>query len=318
MGALVKYLNFIFCPLFISLLISSCATNDSANSREVNQSDYTLISAADLFGRNESTYESNERNYAVIDMQEHEDYLTSHIRNAVNITRDQISGEAFSSDGSSSKKELEKILGAVGIKPSDEIIIYDDSQNTNACRLWWLLKVFGHEKISILDGGLNYWKEVGNELVTGEAYINPVAYHFVGKERKDIFASIDDIKKGMNDTNTIVLDVRSLEEYDGTKQKDGAAYGGNIDGCSHLEFKSSLNEGGTKNQCFKTESELKELFEKKGITKDKKILVYCHSGTRSAHTTFVLTQLLGYKNVSNYDGSWIEWSEKTKSDTLVK
>lgn len=111
-----------------------------------------------------------------------------------------------------------------------------------------------------------------------------------------------------------MLDVRSLEEYDGTKLKDGAAFAGNIMDCAHLEFKSSLIEGGDKNQCFKDTKELKEMFEEKGITKDKKIIVYCHSGTRSAHTTFVLTQLLGYKNVSNYDGSWMEWS--TVSDTL--
>ncbi len=298
--------------LFTVLVFGSCSSDTTKT--DLPRSDSSLISAVELFGMNEASYESNERNYAVIDMQEHEAYVKSHISNAVNITCEQISGEAFSADNTSSKKDLETLLGNAGIKTGDEIIIYDDKQNSDACRLWWLLTLFGHEKVSILDGGLSYWKEQGNELTESLPNVKPVAYHFAGKEKKELFAGIDDVKNGLKDKNTLLLDVRSLEEYDGSKLKDGAAFAGNIMDCANLEFKSSLNEGGEKNQCFKDAAALKQMFEEKGITNDKKIIVYCHSGTRSAHTTFVLTQLLGYKNVSNYDGSWMEWS--TVNDTL--
>lgn len=272
----------------------------------------SLISAEVVSSYVDSLISDTKNNFVLIDMQSLEEFKKEHIYGAVNVTRDQISNEAYDANGNSSKKDLESLLSSLGVTTNDQIIIYDNKQNTDACRLWWLLTVFGHEKVAVLDGGFDHFKTLKVNLTDNIILREPNEYHFSGKERKDIFASMDDIKTGMQDKNTVILDVRSLEEYKGTKTKDGAAYGGNIKGCEHLEFKSALNEGGSKNQCFKNAEELKKMFAKKGVTPDKKIIVYCHSGTRSANTTFVLTQLMGFKNVSNYDGSWQEWSQSTK------
>jgi thiosulfate/3-mercaptopyruvate sulfurtransferase len=289
--------------IWATIFLFSCSRTD--NEIKTAKKDYSLISASELSNMNSS-------NVVIVDLQDRDDYHISHIANAVNIPREQIKFEAFKADGSSSKKELETILGKVGIKPTDQIIAYDNKHNSDASRFWWLLKLFGHEKVALLDGGFSFWKESGNELTAALPDIKPVYYHFTGKERKDIFADINDVKEGLKDKNTVLLDVRSLEEYDGTKLKDGAMYAGNINDCTNLDFKTSLNEGGSNNQCFKNIETLKKMFEEEGLTKNKKIIVYCHSGTRSAHTTFVLTELLGYTNVSNYDGSWVEWTSSGK------
>lgn len=204
MNTFTPHRNFKLIVFFAVLILCSCSNNTDTKTK-IPPSGFSLISAAQLFGMNEASYESNERNYAVIDMQERDAYLLSHIHNAVNITREQISSEAFSDNNTSLKKDLEILLGHAGIKPNAEIIIYDDKQNTDACRLWWLLTLYGHEKVSILDGGLSYWKEQGNELTESLPIVKPVTYHFEGKEKKEIFACIDDVKAGLKDKTRYCL-----------------------------------------------------------------------------------------------------------------
>lgn len=251
--------------------------------------------------------------FVLIDLQSKDEYDAGHIQGAIHIDKSMIDEEAFSPNGDPEfRMHLESILGKNGIKPNDHLVLYDGNHNSNASRLWWLLKIYGHKEMCLLDGGINYWKEQGFQTTTEKIIPKTAVYHFSERPDHNIFASYEDVIKAQHDTNVVILDVRSLEEFNGDKVNGGAKYGGNIDECCHLEFKSVLNEGGSQNQCFKDTSELRQLFCNKGITPDKKIIVYCHSGTRSSHTTFVLSQLLGYKNVSNYDGSWKEWSGKQR------
>jgi thiosulfate/3-mercaptopyruvate sulfurtransferase len=168
----------------------------------------------------------------------------------------------------------------------------------------------------VMNGGKAAWKEAGYELST-EVGAAPTAVTYTFSSEPDVtrFASMEDVMAAMNDTNVILLDTREPEEYQGDPYiskgacypyKKGAFTNGRIPGSIHLNWSDAVDLDG--DHRFKSLKDLKYNFEKAGITPDKKIIAYCQSGVRSAHTTYVLTELLGYKDVRNYDGSWIEWS----------
>ena len=123
-------------------------------------------------------------------------------------------------------------------------------------------------------------------------------------------------------TNTLILDTRTIDEFTGERQKRGAMKGGRIPNSIHIDWSDAINYEGDKK--LKRIIDLETIYNQLKTDKNNPVIVYCHSGVRSAHTTFVLTQLLGYKNVKNYDGSWIEWSYfddlpfKKDSITLIK
>jgi thiosulfate/3-mercaptopyruvate sulfurtransferase len=119
------------------------------------------------------------------------------------------------------------------------------------------------------------------------------------------FVSKEDIQKALSD-KTVILDTRTQDEFSGKTQKKGASKAGRIPGSIHIDWADAIHFDG--DQRLKSKHELDSIYGSLHISKDTPIIVYCHSGVRSAHTTFVLTQLLGYTHVKNYDGSWTEWS----------
>jgi thiosulfate/3-mercaptopyruvate sulfurtransferase len=125
-----------------------------------------------------------------------------------------------------------------------------------------------------------------------------------GKVR--IFMNKDDIMQAMQDTNILILDTRTTAEYAGHVQKKGASRPGRIPGSIHLDWIELVHDKG--DFTFKSCEEIAPLLRSRGISPDKKIITYCHSGVRSAHTAFVLSEIMGYPQVANYDGSWTEWS----------
>ena len=249
----------------------------------------------------------NDSGYVIIDLRKSDDFKENHIRGALNIQRFNIIDSTLDYGGIlASRESLVKLFSLLGVKNSDKIIIYDNKGGCEAARLWWILKTYGHQNTVILDGDYSSLLNMSN-LISNET-VNKIAsnYLFPTNENYDYYASIDEVKIAIEDTNTILLDTRTIEEYLGGIQKNGAYRKGRIPTSIHLDWANSINYDGDKK--FKSIKNLAYDFNKIGVTKDKKIIVYCQSGVRSAHTTFVLTQLLGYPNVKNYDGSWIEWS----------
>lgn len=191
------------------------------------------------------------------------------------------------------KKQIEEALSNGGIKNSDTVILYDNRSDVYGARLWWTMKVYGHKDVRLFDGGLKEWKRKGYRTVRLPEKPDKIDYIAQAKNEKPI-ADLEDIKKSFNDKEYIVLDVRSEKEY-----KEG-----HIPGAVWIEWVESLNEDGT----FKRAEELRKIYESKGITPDKKaIFIQCDEAVRASHTYFVLSQLLGYKNASVYDGSWMEY-----------
>ena len=247
------------------------------------------------------------KNVVVVDTRSSAHFMAGHIPGAQNMWRPAMGadkGEYPFGGMRASKKKMEKELGKLGINSDTYIMIYDAKADYDAARLWWVLDMYGYKNISLIDGGVDGWKNAGFEFQRGfgEKAI-PQNFKFLGKGSEKKLAYLEDVKKAVKGKEAVIIDTRAKDEHEGTKTKKGAFRPGRIPSETFIPWETAVNYEGDKR--FKSVEELKGIY---GKFKDRNIIAYCQSGVRSAHTTFVLTQLLGYDNVKNYDGSWIEWS----------
>jgi len=209
------------------------------------------------------------------------------------------------------KEQFEQLLSSRGIANDTTVIFYGDKNNWYAAYTFWLFKLYGHQDARILNGGRAKWQAEGRPLVK-DAPSYPAARYTAKDPDLSIRAFRDEVlRQYAQNTNghTALIDVRSPAEYNGELfamagyEQEGAQRKGHIPGAKSIPWGKAANENGT----FKSPEELKALYEGQGVTPDKDVVAYCRIGERSSHTWFVLTQLLGYHNVKNYDGSWTEW-----------
>lgn len=265
-------------------------------------------STAALIECTELSQKDSRENYKVIDLRKSEKYKLGHIPNAINIWRTDIVDNVNDYGGIMAKKAvIESLFGKLGIKNGDQIIIYDDKGLCDAARLWWILDFYGYSKVKLLNGGFTKWKKENHPVSLGTVVLEKTSFTFTNStDKKTHYADMNEVKNAISDSKVVLLDTRELEEYTGDFMKKGAYRSGRIPSSSWCNWSETVDYKNSTQ--FKGLEKLKDIYASKGITPDKEIIVYCQSGVRSAHTTFVLTQLLGYPNVKNYDGSWIEWS----------
>jgi thiosulfate/3-mercaptopyruvate sulfurtransferase len=206
------------------------------------------------------------------------------------------------------RETFERLLGERGIGNDTAVILYGDKNNWFAAYAYWYVKVYGHGDVRILDGGRQKWIDEGRELTTDIP--SPEAKSYQAQERDEsIRAYRDQVHDWLGEAKRALVDVRSPGEYAGDLiappgyEQEGAQRGGHIPTAASIPWASAVQDDGT----FKSADELKELYGGKGVTPDKEVTAYCRIGERSAHTWFVLSELLGYERVRNYDGSWTEW-----------
>jgi thiosulfate/3-mercaptopyruvate sulfurtransferase len=206
------------------------------------------------------------------------------------------------------RETFERVLGERGIDNGTTVVLYGDKNNWFAAYAYWYLKTYGHADARILDGGRQKWIDEGRELTSDTP--SPEGKEYSAQERDEsIRAYRDEVRKWIEEANRALVDVRSPGEYAGDLiappgyEQEGAQRGGHIPGAASIPWASAVRDDGT----FKSPDELRELYGGKGITPEKEVTAYCRIGERSAHTWFVLRELLGYENVRNYDGSWTEW-----------
>lgn len=206
-----------------------------------------------------------------------------------------------------SKEDFQQLLRESGIDNDTTIVLYGDNNNWFAAWAYWLLKYYGHEKARILDGGRKKW-EAENRTLTQEVPEYEAGNYTIKTVQDKYRAYRSDIADKLNNSNFGMVDVRSPEEFqgkilapDGVKELSQRA--GHIPGASNIPWSKAVNDDGT----FKSREELTKLYEQEGITPDKEIVAYCRIGERSAHSWFVLNELLEFPTVRNYDGSWTEW-----------
>ena len=206
------------------------------------------------------------------------------------------------------KAGFEALLSRWGISNDTTVVFYGDRNNWYAAYSFWLFRYYGHTKALIMNGGRAKWVAEGRPVTREVPSIAPATY--TAKEPDaSIRAFREDVQATIGNTATSLVDVRSPAEYSGEKlhmegyEQEGAQRAGHVPGAQSIPWATAANADGT----FKSADELKAIYEGKGVTADKPTIAYCRIGERSAHTWFVLTQLLGYDNVRNYDGSWTEW-----------
>ena len=245
----------------------------------------------------------------VIDFRQPEFYTLGHIPGAINLWRTDLENKDYPYSGMRPNKEdLEAILGAKGINSDAHIVVYDEKGSVDAARFWWLLKYYHFDAVSILDGGLSAWQEAGGEISTISPQQRSVSFNLSGRTRDNLLVTKEQLVSWL-DADPVpvkILDVRSEEEHSGELKKKGAYRAGRIPSSQHLEWTYAVEQDGSIK--FKGVDELKKIFMENGIYPSDTIVLYCHSGSRSSHTAFVLEELLNYNWIKNYDGSWTEWS----------
>jgi thiosulfate/3-mercaptopyruvate sulfurtransferase len=238
-------------------------------------------------------------------------YETGHIPGSVKIDwhtdlndpveRDYIDGEGFS-----------KLLGSKGISRNSTVVIYGDKNNWWAAYALWVFTLFGHEDVRLLDGGRAKWEAEGREYTTDVPAPTPVDYPVVERNDAPIRAYKDDVLAHFGNP---LVDVRSPEEFSGERTtapaypEEGALRAGHIPSAQNVPWGKAAAEDGT----FRGLDELNALYRAGAGLKDgDSVIAYCRIGERSSHTWFVLTHLLGFEGVRNYDGSWTEWGSAVR------
>ncbi len=238
-------------------------------------------------------------------------YETGHIPGAVKIDwhtdlndpvlRDYIDGGAFA-----------KLVGSKGIARDTTVVIYGDKNNWWAAYALWVFTLFGHEDVRLLDGGRAKWEADGRAYTTDDTDVTPVDYPVVERNDEPIRAFKDDVLAHLGQP---LIDVRSPEEYSGERTHmpaypdEGALRGGHIPGAASVPWAKAAAEDGT----FRSVDELNAIYrDGAGLKDDDTVIAYCRIGERSSHTWFVLTHLLGFTGVKNYDGSWTEWGSAVR------
>ncbi len=241
-------------------------------------------------------------------------YDTGHIPGAVHIdwhtdlndplVRDYISPQAFAA-----------LCSRWGITPETTCVFYGDKANWWACYALWVFRLFGHTNVRIMNGGRDKWIAEGRELTRQKPSYAASEYPVPARRLDDEIRAFADEALAQSHSGKPLIDVRSPGEYKGTithmpeYPQEGVLRGGHIPGAKSVPWKTAVNEDGT----FKSAAELEKIYsENCGLKKDEEIIAYCRIGERSSHTWFVLTYLLGYPSVRNYDGSWTEWGNRVR------
>jgi len=242
-----------------------------------------------------------------IDVRPVASYKQGHIPGAVQLWRDAFTRTDLPFSGmATSREHMRHLLDSLGLRPEQHVVVYDDRGGCDAARVWWLLKVYGHTEVSLLNGGIPHWRSIGYPVALEWVGTTPSGYRFPDPVDSSLVATLDDVKG----RHGILLDTRSLSEHSGSEMKQGAFRAGSIPGSILFDWGHAVDFD--KEQCLKDTAILRQQLEALGVHYADTVITYCHSGVRSAHTTFVLTQVFGMKNVRNYDGSWTEWSYHTE------
>jgi thiosulfate/3-mercaptopyruvate sulfurtransferase len=241
-------------------------------------------------------------------------YDTGHVPGAVKIDwhadlndplmRDYLDPESFA-----------QLMRAKGIGPDTTVVFYGDKNNWWATYALWVFRLFGHDRVRVMDGGRKKWEDEGRPTTTDVPSYPATDYPVPQRDDARIRAFREDVLEHIGHKGQLV-DVRSPEEFSGEKlhmpdyPQEGAMRGGHIPGARSMPWARAVNpETGE----FRSAEELRGLYQEQlGLVPGQETIAYCRIGERSSHTWFALTYLLGFDNVRNYDGSWTEWGNSVR------
>jgi len=309
----------------ISLLLLSCNSDSSIINNSETKDD---ISSTKLINPKAlSDLMGNSDNYRLIQVSPKAIYDNEHLSNAFQLWRPEYGADSETPYGGmkASRSKMQALLRQLGVTAETTLILYDAKANVDALRLAWVLSYYGYENYKVINGGLQYCKQAGL-AITKSIPPRPTEsdYNLTSSIASNSLADFHQVMAAIKDTSTLIVDTREDYEFLGQpfisndsihREKKGAATYGSIPSAIHLNW-SELADLDVDHR-IKAKKDLQYNLSRVGITPDKKIILYCQSGSRTTHTYFVLKEILGYPNVKNYDGSWIEWSHKHIADSSV-
>jgi thiosulfate/3-mercaptopyruvate sulfurtransferase len=232
-------------------------------------------------------------------------YEKNHIRGAVRVDWKQDLQDPVRRDFVN-KEQFEKLLSGKGIGNDDLVVLYGGNNNWFAAYAYWYFRLYGHDNIKLLDGGRKKWELDSRELVEEVPQRAKTSYS-AREPNNDIRAFRDEVVEAIGKLN--LVDVRSPDEFSGKLlapahlPQEQSQRAGHVPTAKNIPWSKAANDDGT----FRSDDELKQLYQDEGVDFGKDTIAYCRIGERSAHTWFVLHELLGEDDVKNYDGSWTEW-----------
>jgi len=238
----------------------------------------------------------------VLDLRAPEDFANGHIHGAVHLDLWGVS--LIDTDPAPLRAfmwMIDHLFNLRGVDASTPVVVYDHQSGVRAARAFWFLEYFGHPSVQMLDGGFSAWERAGLPVSTEAKAPNKSTWS--GTPQPSTIATWRDVKERLGRADTVLLDARTDEEYEGTTVR--AKRGGAIPGAVHIEWTRNLTPEGD----FKPAADLRAMYESAGVTPDKEVVTYCQGGYRAAHAYLAL-RLLGYPRVRNYTGSWKEWGDR--------
>lgn len=273
--------------LVVASFILSAAGCSSTNSADEGKYIIDAKEAAGYIGKQSAV---------IVDMQKPEDYAKAHLAGAVNVSLAEIVVNTPVPNMLAPKSQIENVLGAKGISNDTTVIIYDNSKNMEAARMWWTLRIYGHENAMVVSGGFNALQAAKLEMTAEAPAVTAVKY--TAKELdKTMIAAFDEVKAQVEQPqkDTVLVDTRSQKEFE-----EGA-----IPGSILMDF----SENNYKDDTYKKVQDIKIRYIENKITPDKNIIMYCKTSVRAAQTYLALYNA-GYRNMKVYDGAWLEWQQK--------
>jgi thiosulfate/3-mercaptopyruvate sulfurtransferase len=263
----------------------------------------TLAALEDYFVQTDWV-DTNKSDIVILDARQPALYLLGHIEGAFSVPRSEFLDKRGGVKSLvPTTTDFEALMERFGITPETTVVTYTEDENPYAARLAWTLRYHGHENVLVLDGGYEKWTAEDRPtaiLPTKNPASSTYRVAAPGKAR----AEVDYVLTRLGNPGVIIWDTRTPEEYEGTKVR--ADRGGHIPGATHLNWTELQHEvNGVK--VLRPESEIKALLAQYGISSVQEVIAHCQTGIRSSYATLVL-QALGYTDVKNYDGSWIEWA----------
>ena len=258
-----------------------------------------LVNGQDIITAAETAKLMKNDDVVVVSARTSADYKKVHITGAVHINHSDLYKDGPVKNMLNSPEEIAKVLGAAGISESKKIILYDDGSGKYAGRMYWILSYLGAKDVKVLDGHMKAWRAARKPVTKNPSNVKAVT--FTPSVNKDLIASMNEVKTSIGSTTTAIIDARSSAEFAG--QSETALRKGHIPGSINLEYTTVMDAQGK----LKSNDALQKIFSDAGITKDKKVIIYCESGVRAGIIFLALKSALNYPNVKVYDGAYSEW-----------
>ncbi|VAW98887.1 Thiosulfate sulfurtransferase, rhodanese [hydrothermal vent metagenome] len=262
----------------------------------------------------EQELQNSKQNILLVDMSSAANYIQHHIKSAVFLDYSWIVRVEPPRMGLlPNEKQLDTVLNGLGLTSDTHVIAYDDEGGGRACRLLWTLETVGHQKYSLLDGGIQHW--LANNLPVTDKISYPTPCETEQQNHYSIIetpvANQSFILTHIDDPQVVILDARSPAEYTG--QKAFAERAGHIPKAINWDWMEAMDKNN--NLCLKPQQELSTTLDNLGITKDKLVITHCQTHHRSAHTYIVLKSL-GYDKIKGYPGSWSDWGNTANTPVV--